>query len=157
VSGNSRLTPGLVCANAPPHNLVGIRDQLAQGVVVQRLAGAQLHVPHALARAFEQAGGIGKRRAQIEADIGMRLERVDVCKGGIAQARHGTAIVHEFANVGTAAAHALEPRPDHQPQWVGDAQEPGLDRGISSNRAGVSQKIVHARHTAVASGGRQHS
>src|SRR5262245_12088348 len=43
---------------AEPNASIGAYDQVTQSLNIQSLAGAQLHMTHALARAFEQAGGI---------------------------------------------------------------------------------------------------
>lgn len=64
---------------------------------------------HALACAFEQAGRIGEHRAEIEANVRMGFERVDVGERRIPDARDGTAVVQQLANVGAAAAASLRP------------------------------------------------
>lgn len=103
------FSAGLGTAEAPPDIAVSLRDQAIQGFFIQFPARAQLHMTHALARAFEQAGRIGKHRAEIKANVRMGFERVDVSERRIPDARNGTAVVQQLANVGAAAAASLRP------------------------------------------------
>ena len=95
-------------------------NEVAQSVNVQFFAGAQLHMTHALAGAFEQTGRIREHRAIKEADTRMSLERVDISKRRVSHACDGTTVVQEFADIGTTTAHALKPRLRHQPERVGE-------------------------------------
>jgi hypothetical protein len=76
---------------------------------VGRDPGAELHVPPALARAFQQAGRIGQQRTKEEADVDVIPERGNVAECGLADARGRAAVVHQLAHVVAAAPHAREP------------------------------------------------
>lgn len=52
--------------------------------------------------------------------------------------------MRQLANVGPAAAHALKPGSDHQPERLGRAEKPAIDFRASANRAGEPHQIVHA-------------
>jgi hypothetical protein len=121
-------------SQASPDVVVGGCDQVAQSLNVQFLAGAQLHMPHALARALEQAGGIRKHCAAIEADIRMCLESIDISKRRIPYTSDWTSVVQEFADIGAAAAHALKPCPRHQAERIGEVGKPSLDLRITPER-----------------------
>src|SRR5690348_17387173 len=88
--------------------VVGGHDQVAQSLDVQFLAGAQLHVPHVLASAFQQAGRVREHCATEEADVRMRLESVDISKRRIRHTSDRTSVVQELADIGAAPAHALK-------------------------------------------------
>src|SRR5262245_32366617 len=98
---------------------------------------------HALACAFEQAGGIREHGAVVEADICMRLERIDIPKRGVSHTSDRASVVQELADVGAAAAHALKPGPCHHPVRIDEAGKPILDPGIPPHRAVEPQQIVH--------------
>src|SRR5262249_57989447 len=103
---------------------VGGYDQVAQSLKVQFLAREQLHVAHALARAFEQAGGIREHCAIVEADIRMSLECVDISKRRVPHTSDRTSVVQELADIGAAATHALKPCPRHQSERIGELRKP---------------------------------
>ena len=84
--------------------------------------------------AFEQAGGIREHCAMVEADIRMRLERVDISKRRVPHTSDRTSVVQELADIGAAAAHALEPCPRHQSERIGEVGKPSLDLRISPDR-----------------------
>src|SRR5215813_5359868 len=128
---------------ALPEIVVGDCDQVAQSLNVQLFAGAQLHMTIALALAFEQPGGIREHCAIVEADIRMSLKRVDISKRRVPHTSDRTSVVQELADIGAAAAHALKPRPRHQPEWIGEAGKPNLNSRIASDRTGEPQQIVH--------------
>ncbi len=98
---------------------------------------------HAPPRTFEQAVGVGQVSAMEEADVHVRLEGVDVAERRILDTGHRAAVVEHFADVGATVPHAFKPRPRHQPQGIGHADEPGLDPGITSNGAREPQKPIH--------------
>src|ERR1051325_1914823 len=93
--------------------------------------------------AFEQPRGIGQRVAAKEAHARMRLEGVDIAERRILHASDRTAVVKELAHVGAAAAHALEPRPRHGAERIGEAGEPRLDAGIAPQRPRQPEDLVH--------------
>src|SRR5262245_58801249 len=113
--------------------VVGDYDQVAQSRNVQFFAGAQLHMTHALARAFEQAGGIREHGAIEEADIRMSLECVDIAKRRVLHTNDRTSVVQELAHIGAAAAHALKPCPRHQAKRIGEVGKPSLYLRIASD------------------------
>ena len=73
--------------------MVGGGNQVAQSLDVQCRAGAQLHMTHAFARAFEQAGGVRERGTIVEADIRVNLERIDISKRRVSQTSDRTSVV----------------------------------------------------------------
>ncbi len=95
-------------------------DQVAQSLNVQFFAGAQLYMTHALALAFEQAGGIRQHCAIVETDVRMSFERVDISKGRVPHTSDRASVVQELADIGAAAAHALKPCPRHQSERIGE-------------------------------------
>src|SRR5262245_48240461 len=113
--------------------VVGDCDQVAQSRNVQFFAGAQLHMAHALARAFEQAGGIREHCAIEEADIRMSLECVDIAKRRVLHTNDRASVVQELADIGTAATHALKPCPGHQAKRIGEVGKPSLYLRIASD------------------------
>jgi hypothetical protein len=119
--------------------LIGCLDQAAESAFVQFFAGAQLHMTHALAPALEQAGGIGEHRALEETDIRMSLEGVDISKWRLPDTSDRTTVVQQFADVGTAPAHAIKPCPRHQSERIDKVGKPGLNLRVSSDRAGEPQ------------------
>jgi hypothetical protein len=119
---------------ASPDIVVGNYDQVAQSINVQFFAGAQLHMTHALARAFEQAGRIREHCAIVEADIRMSLECVDISKRRVPHTSNRTPVVQELADIGAATAHAFEPYPRHQSERIGEVGKPSLNLRVSSDR-----------------------
>ena len=74
-------------------------DQVLQYRRGRLESGAQLHVTHQLAAAFQQTRRVGQVGAAKEADIHMGLEDVDVAKTGIADARgRMTRLYRSFQN-----------------------------------------------------------
>ena len=95
---------------------MGGGDQLGQGRLVDRPAPTQLDVPHSLAGAFQQAGGIRQRRSLVEAYAGMGGEGVDIGEGRVIDFKNTLILL--TTNVGTETIDALcadpELRPDHE-------------------------------------------
>src|SRR6266851_2325312 len=104
------LKASLPGSEAQPDVPVGRRYEFAQCGGVHLLPPADLHVPHAFAGTFKQAGRVVERRSVEEADIHMSSEGVDVPKRRVPHTRGGMAIVQKLANVRSAAAHLFKPR-----------------------------------------------
>ena len=100
-------------------------------------------MPHAFAGAFQKACPVVERRPVEEADIHMSAEGVDVAKRRISHTRSGVAIVQKFANVRSAAAHLFKPRPGDLSQLVVRLGKPGVNAGVSLNRAREPQEFTH--------------
>ena len=92
-------------------------------------------MPHVLAGTLKQTRGIVQRRAVKEADIDVIPEGVDVSKRRILHACDGATIVHELADVGAAVPHVFKPGPRQPSQFVRRLGEPGIDLGVSMDRA----------------------
>src|SRR5262249_14399627 len=88
--------PHLDQAQTSADVVVGCYDQVTQGLNVKFFAGAQLHMTHALALAFEQADGIREHCAIVETDIRMSLEGVDISKRRIPQTSHWASVVQKL-------------------------------------------------------------
>jgi len=99
------------------------------------LPPAELHVPHALAGAFEKAGRVVERRPVEEADIHMGAEGVYVAKRRIFHARCGMAVVQKLANVRSTAAHLFKPRVGEPSEFVIRLGEPSVNARVSLNGA----------------------
>ena len=104
-------------------------------------------MPHALAGALQKARGIGERRTVEEADIDVISKGIDVPKRRVLHACGGAAIVHKFADVGAAAAHMVKPGLRHPPQFVSRLREPGVDLGVSLDRAGKPKELDWLRQS----------
>jgi hypothetical protein len=117
-------------SKAQPDVPVCCRYKLTQcsGVHVSR--PAELHVSHALAGAFQQAGWVVERRPVEEADIHMSTEGVDVPKRRISHTRSRMAIVQKFANIRSAAAHLFKPWLGHPSQLVIRFGKPSVNAGV---------------------------
>jgi len=123
-------------SEAQPDIPVGRQYELTQCRDVDLLTPAQLHMPHVLAGAFQNAGPVVERRAVEEADVHMSTEGVDVPKRGLFHARSRTAVVQELANVRPTAAHAFKPRLRHPTQLVVGPGKPEVDAVVSPDGAG---------------------
>jgi hypothetical protein len=128
---------------AQPDVQVGCRAKLTQCNGVHLLRPAKLHVPHAFAGAFQEAGRVVKHRSVEEADIRMNPEGVDVPKRRISHTRSGMAIVQNLANVRSAAAHLFKPWPGEPSQLVIRAGKPSVDAGVSLNGTREPQELAH--------------
>ncbi len=110
---------------------------------IDRLAPAQFHVSHALAGALQEAGRIVQRRPVEEADIHVSGEGVSVAERSVLHARYGMPGVQEFANGRAAPAHPFKPWLDHAAQLVVRRGEPGVDAGVSPDRARKPHELAH--------------
>jgi hypothetical protein len=128
---------------AQPDVAVGRLHQRAEGVVVRRPPPAQLHVPHALAGALQQACRVFEGGPVEEPDVHVSAEGVDVRERRVFHAGRGMAVVQPLANVGAAAAHPLEPWPGDPPQRVAGPGEPGVDVGVSPHGAREAEYLAH--------------
>ncbi|SEC48202.1 hypothetical protein SAMN05519104_1463 [Rhizobiales bacterium GAS188] len=128
---------------AQPDVPVGCRDKFTQGNGVHVLRPAELHVPHAFAGAFEEAGRVVEHRPVEEADIHMNAEGVDVGKRRISHTRSGMTIVQKLANVRSAAAHLFKPWLGEPSQLVIGLGKPSVDAGVSLNGTREPQELAH--------------
>jgi hypothetical protein len=128
---------------AQPDVPVGCRDKLTQCNGVHVLRPAELHVPHAFAGAFQEAGRVVKHRPVEEADIHVRPEGVDVPERRVSHTRRGMAVVQQLANVRSAGAHLLKPWPRERSQLVIRFGKPSLDAGVSMNGTREAHELAH--------------
>jgi len=122
-------------SEAQPDVPVCCRYEFTECGGVRLLPPAQLDVSHAFAGAFQKACPVVECRSVEEADIHMSTEGVDVPKRRISHARGGMAIVQKLANVRAAAAHLFEPWPGDPSQLAVGLGKPGVNAGVSLNRA----------------------
>lgn len=121
---------------------VGGADQRLQGCVVRKIARPCLHVTHEAPRTLQEPGGILQRCAMEESDVDVRGEDIDVAERGIRHAGRGMAIVQKLGDVGTAAAHLLEPHAGDGAQLRASRFNPLVylllapDRAIETKKAG---------------------
>lgn len=121
-------------------------NQRGERLPVDFGARSELHVTHVFPRPFEQSRGIRKLRAQEEAHVDVRRERIDVTERRVAHARGGMAIVEQFAYVVAAFAHALVPGARNQTELACAALEPCIDRGVSLDRTRKPQQLDTTSH-----------
>jgi hypothetical protein len=126
---------------AQPDVPVCCRDKFTQCNGVHLLRPAELHVPHAFACAFQEAGRVVEHRPVEESDIHM-TEGVDV-PNRISHTRSGMAIVQKLANVRSAAAHLFKPWPGEPSQLVIRLGKPSVDAGVSLNGTREPQESPH--------------
>ena len=128
--------------------LVSGHDEDAQCGGVRGLPWAQLQVAHPFAGAFQKAGRVFESRSVEEPDIHMGPESVDVSERRVVHAGGRMSVVHKLANVRTAFAHLLEPRPSATTQRVIGLVKPGVDVGSASNGGRKAQKTHSSRRFA---------
>ncbi len=139
----------LECARAQPlpHIAVRVLDERRECGRVGFLPGPQLHMAHALARAFEKSSGIVEPGAEEKPDVDVRRESIDVAESGIADAGRGMAVVQKFADVVAEVAHEVEPRPRHAAEVERLRLEPAVDGRVVLDGALEPQqsdwRIVH--------------
>jgi len=90
-------------------------------------------VAHSLARALQQAIGVGQGCAVEETDVDVPREDVDVGKGGIAETRGRAAVVDELANFVAAIAYDLKPILGNSSQRAWVLSKPGIDCGVAGD------------------------
>jgi hypothetical protein len=109
-------------------------DQCGERLLVDSHARPQLHMAHVLSGSFQQSRRIRNVRAQEEAYVDVRRERIDVTERRVVYARGGMAVMDQFAYVVAARSHALVPTARDRAEVACSAFEPRIDRGIPLNR-----------------------
>ena len=79
-------------------------------------------------------------RAEEEAHVDVRCERVDVAESCVTCARGGMAVVKKLAHVVAALSHALEPRARKRAECTWTVVEPGVNRRVSLDRGRKAQQ-----------------
>lgn len=143
----------------PPrlHVRIRRRDQLRERRLVDVATWPQLDVAHEPTLALQQSMRIGDGRAEVEADIDVGRERIDVGKCGIADACRGLAVVQQFADVGAAGAHGLEPAPRGRAQSARVRREPVLDGSIATDRLWETHHAAHGDFISLSRWTRNHA
>lgn len=145
----ARLVGGLECARAQPlpHIAVRVLDERRERGRVGLLPGPQLHMAHALARAFEKSSGVVEPGADEKPDVDVCREGIDVAESGIADAGRGMAVVQELAHIVAEVAHEVEPGPRHATEVERLRIEPKVDDRVVFDGALEPQqsdrRIVH--------------
>jgi hypothetical protein len=98
---------------------------------------------HELARAFQQAKGIGYHRAAKEPDIDVSFECIDIGECRVSDTRGRMAIVQQLSNIVSTVAHNLKPALRDRPQFAGMLMHPNVDRWISPDRTWEPKKLAH--------------
>ena len=108
--------------------------------MVEVNTGLQLHVTHVLSASLEQSGRIGDMRAEEEAYVDVRCERIDVAESRVPRARGGMTVVQQLAHVIAALPHAVEPRARKRAERTWTVAEPGVNRRVSLDRGRKAQQ-----------------
>jgi hypothetical protein len=98
---------------------------------------------HELARAFQQANGIGYLRAAKEPDIDVSFEGIDIGECRISDTRGRMAIMQQLSNIVSAVAHDLKPALRDRSQFTRMLMHPNVDRWISPDRTWEKKKLAH--------------
>ena len=101
---------------------------------------------HELARAFQQAPGIGNLGATKESDIDVSPEGIDIGKCRIAYSRGRMAIMQQLQNIVAAVTHDIEPAPCDRRQFTRMVAHPDLDGWIPPDRTVEPQKLARCAH-----------
>jgi hypothetical protein len=111
-------------------------DERLERHFVETRSWPEFHMSHVPAAAFQECCGIRQASAMEESHVDVGAKDADVAKRGVANARGGQAVVHQFSNVGSAAAHTSKPalRQCMQVGWL--IGEPGRNRRIAFDSAG---------------------
>ncbi|HJV12001.1 MAG TPA: hypothetical protein VJ690_10905 [Burkholderiales bacterium] len=115
-------------------------DQCSERVCVDLPVRAELHVTHVLSGSLEQSGWIGEMRAEEEAHVDVRCERIDVAESCVACARGGMAVVEKLAHIVAALSHSVEPGARKRGERTGTFVEPGVNRRVSLDRGRKAQQ-----------------
>src|SRR6516164_626029 len=107
------------------------------------MVGAEFHMAHELASAFQQALGIGNLGTTKEPHIDMSFEGIDIGECRITYTRSRMAIMQHLSNIVSAVAHDLKPALCNRPQFTRLLIHPDLDSGVSLHRTGEPHKLAH--------------
>jgi hypothetical protein len=132
------------------HSDVAIRggDERLECQFVEGHSGDQFHMSHVPARAFQERCAIWQTSTVKEADVDVGGKDADVGKRRVANASGGQAVVHEFSNVRSAAAHTGKPGLRQSTQVIWLRREPGRNRRIAFDSLSESQKCRHDKEPA---------
>ena len=139
----SRGTPALFGTKARSNIHIRGVDQVAQRCGVDLATRMQFHVPHAFARALQQARGVVERCTVEEADVDMGCVRVDISEGSVRHACGWLVVMHHFAHIITTAAHYVEPVPRDSAEFIRLLVQPGSDYRIAPGRPGEPKDLIH--------------
>jgi hypothetical protein len=98
-------------------------------------------MPHELASALQQSGGIRQRCALKEPHVYVRSEYVDVAEGRISQTRNRTPVVQKLSDFVSALSHHLKPPMRKFSQFACVLLHPSVDGGIPLDSAIESQQF----------------
>ncbi len=108
------------------------------------LSGSELDVPHVLAGAFQQTGGIFELGTTKEPDVDVGRERVHVREGGVPDARGRVTVVEQLTQVVTTTPHDVEPTSGDGAEVTRVGLKPGVDGRVARHCAREAKDLIRA-------------